>query len=419
MSNQHNQWWKDPVSMQEAVNQYGTPTGAAKALGGISEHRARVWAKQFQTVLPSASYATPTAPAPTVGATELIIDQTQVKWTDSDLLAYHNIDPDTHIVVERKPKRWNQAIGDGQVAEMNALALRVVPKITPDMILPAKIDGPRFEIPGKRSYTKTHPKTILMSCDWHAPYQDKGFESCYLQLMRDLEPDEEWDIGDLMDLPSPSRHRTTKGFEATPQECVNERYDMDLRRCEASPGTIKKRLLGNHDVRVDIAIQEKIGTHVSRLCPAHTDIPLHDIGVALRYDELGIELVRPNGDYHSVLVQIAEGLSAAHGTKSGPHGGAIKRMARRNDSHISAHDHKQLVTQHISYDDLDDPIITISASIGCGCSRALARSYSEDADIHIGCALVTDHRNGVFNIEPARYDDRREVLIFRGKVYTP
>lgn len=340
-----------------------------------------------------------------------------VRWTDSDLISYHGLDPEQSIVTKRQAKRWNQAIGDGQVAEMNGLTLTIESRYPADTILPARSDG---WIPPPVSAAPVRAvRIITVSTDWHAPYEDQGLFDCYLQLLADLDPDEDWDLGDLVDYPQPSRHRMTKGFEATPQECVDARYKHDARRVAAAPRAVHKRLYGNHDMRVDIAVTEKIGAHVARLARAGDTLPVLDLGHLLRYDELGIEVLRPDGDYHSVVAKIVEGLNARHGTKSGPMGGAVKTMSRRSTSQISGHDHKQMSTQHVMYDDEDVVELRVSASIGCGCQRALARTYVEDADIHLGVAVVTDHGGGVFNVELARYDDARQVLYFRDRVYRP
>lgn len=349
---------------------------------------------------------------------EVEIDPTMVRWSDSDLIAFHGLDPEQSIITRRQAKRWNQAIGDGQVAEMNGLTLTIEPRYPANTILPARTEGwtpPRRKQPRPGRATRV----ITVSTDWHAPYQDRGLEDCYLQVLADLQPDEDWDLGDLCDFPTPSRHRTTRGFEASPQEGIDERYKHDAKRVAAAPNAIHKRLYGNHDERIDHAIRDKIGAHVARLARAGDTLPVMDLANLLRYDELGIEVLRPGGDYHSVVAKICEGLNARHGTKSGPMGGAVKTMRRRSTAQLSGHDHKQMATIHVMYDDDDMVELRLSASIGCGCQRALARSYAEDADIHLGFAVVTDHGGGVFNVELARYDDAKRVLYFRDRVYRP
>ncbi len=408
-------WHLDKTLREMAIAEFGNPTTAARMIGHPNPRTAREqWKNHHGAESATSSASTNGAPA----GVEIEIDPTMVRWSDSDLMEFHGLDPELSIITRRQAKRWNAALGEGQVAEMNGLTITIESRYPADTILPARSEGWK---PPKRGapLATAGTRVITASGDWHEPYSDKGLFDCYLQVLEEIQPDEDWDLGDLVDYPQPSRHRMTKGFEATPQECVNTRYHHDAERVAAAPRAKHKRLYGNHDVRVDIAVTEKISRHVARLARAGDTIPVLDLAHLLRYDELGIEVLRPDGDYFSVVAKLVEGLNAAHGTKSGPYGGAVKRMLRRVASMLTGHDHKQLVTQHVAYDDNDDPVLTISASIGCGCQRALARSYTEDADVHLGFAVVTDHGNGSFNVELARYDDTRRELYFRGNVYRP
>lgn len=422
-------WWNDPDLLREAVEKHGTPTQAARAMGGASERMVRdAWMRlqdgrpPRQSVQCAArarfSGESKDADSARDGALEVEVDPTMVRWTDSDLITFHGLDPELSIVTRRQAKRWNAALGEGKVAEMNGLTITIESRYPADTILPARTDGWK---PPKRGapLATAGTRVITVSTDWHEPYSDEGLFDCYLQVLEELEPDEDWDLGDLVDYPQPSRHRMTRGYEATPQECVDARYRHDAGRVAAAPNAVHKRLYGNHDVRVDIAVTEKVGAHVARLARAGDDLPVLDLGFLLRYDELGIEVLRPDGDYHSVVAKIVEGLNVSHGTKSGPFGGAVKRMVRRIASMLTGHDHKQVVKQHTAYDEDDNAHLTISASVGCGCRRDLARSYAEDADAHLGFAVVTDHGKGSFNVELARYDDTKQELYFRGKLYRP
>lgn len=423
-----NDWWRDEQQLRAMVQRHGTVTNAARAEGRPSVSTAtRAWnALKAGEPLPRstgdaarARYSkSPQDASSASEQTSIEVDPSQVRWTDSDLLEFHGLDPDLNIITRRQAKRWNAALGDGQVAEMNGLTITAEARYPAGAILPARADGWRPPRP-KKSRRKVAARVITVSTDWHLPYQDEGLFDCYLQVLEELQPDEDWDLGDLVDFPQPSRHRMTRGFEATPQECIDARYQHDAQRVAAAPNARHVRMYGNHCVRLDIAITEKISQHVARLARAGDEIPVMDLGHLLRYDELGIEVLRPEGDYHSVVAKIVDGLNARHGTKSGPYGGATKTMSRRNSSQLSGHDHHQVLMQHVSYDDEDSPVITISASIGCGASRAVARSYTEDADINMGFAVVTDHGGGSFNVELARYDDARRELFFRGARYLP
>lgn len=406
-------WYRNHQSLWQQIDQHGSMRRAAEA-NGVNHSTISTWAKRLPREL--AGSAGSGAQTPSVGAAiELEIDPTKVKWSDTDLMVDMGIDPETHIVIGRKAKRWNAPIGEQQVAELQSLALTVVPRLTPDMILPPVLPGWRPVKPrpgGKRSY-----KMIVVVSDTHAPYQDVGLEDCFNQFLATHAPARAYDLGDLLDLPIPSRHKTTRGFEASPQESIDERYRLDARRVAASPTTRWEVMLGNHDIRIDTEIQAKIGAHISRLTRAEGDMPVMDIGFLLRYDELGIKLLRPDGDYHSVTAKIVDGLNARHGTKAGVHGGAVKTMSRRHTSMLGGHDHQQMLQQHVSYDDENVAHNLISCSIGAMCQRDLG--YVEDPNVAQGFAVITDHGDDGFHVELARWDDRLQRLYFRDEVYTP
>jgi hypothetical protein len=43
--------------------------------------------------------------------------------------------------------------------------------------------------------------------------------------------------------------------------------------------------------------------------------------------------------------------------------------------------------------------------------------YTDDPDIQQGFATVTIHADGYWNVELARYDDRRKTLVWRDQKY--
>ncbi len=45
------------------------------------------------------------------------------------------------------------------------------------------------------------------------------------------------------------------------------------------------------------------------------------------------------------------------------------------------------------------------------------KAHNQDADINLGFATLALHKNGYWNVELARYDDRRGVLTWRDQMY--
>jgi hypothetical protein len=260
-------------------------------------------------------------------------------------------------------------------------------------------------------------KPIPLFSDAHCPYQDPGLESCALQWLAVHQPDVAWDLGDLADWPAPSRHRPTKGFEATPNECIVGRYEMDRRRREAAPNMVYRVIKGNHDDRPEHALVDKLGRNMADYARAHDTKPVWDLAYVLRYDELGIELVAAEGDYHATTVEIVPGLFARHGTKAGKHGGAVKAIERRNASLAQGHDHKGVLQVHVRYNDHGDPVLVWSISVMAMCLRELESTYMEDPDTAQGFTTITLHPNGRWHPEQAVYDAATKTLTWRDEIY--
>lgn len=268
---------------------------------------------------------------------------------------------------------------------------------------------PRFRAPVRAS------ELVLCVSDTHAPYHDPDLHTCLLGWLRVHQPDRAYDFGDLLDLPIPSRHRSTKGFEASPQESLDARYQLDAERVAASPRTQWTVCLGNHDERIDHAVRDRIGAHVARIARAGDDLPVLDLGFLLRYDELGVELMRPSGDYHSVSVEIAPGLHARHGTKAGKHGGAVKAIEKHAGSVAQGHDHRQVLQQVVRYDEHGVAQSRWAISFGAMCARDLG--YVEDPDVGQGFVTITVHADGSWHPEIARWDAAAGRLYWRDEVY--
>jgi hypothetical protein len=282
-------------------------------------------------------------------------------------------------------------------------------------LTPARSKGWQPSLP-KRPAPNRATQLVLCVSDTHAPYHDPGLHDCLLQWLYQHQPEQAFDFGDMLDLPTPSRHRTTRGFEATPQESLNARYELDAERVAASPRTQWTVCLGNHDERLDHAIRDKVGAHVARIARAGDDVPVMDLGFLLRYDELGIDLARPSGDYHSVTLEIAPGLHARHGTKAGKHGGAVKAIEKHAGSVAQGHDHRQVLQQIIKYDEHGIAQARWAISFGAMCSRDLG--YVEDPDVGQGFLTVTVHDDGSWHPELARYDAATKRLFWRNECYT-
>lgn len=338
-------------------------------------------------------------------------------WTIEDVAVGAGLDPDEWIPTRAIPNVWQGLAPEGVIVDLHQAKIEFQRRIPADMLVPARTDGWTPKRTARRPRAKTTPELVCIVSDTHAPYHDPGLHDCHLQWLEQHQPTRAYDFGDLLDLPSPSRHRTTKGFEASPQESIDARYRLDAERVAASPDTDWTIAYGNHDERIDHAIRDKIGSHVARLSRAGDTLPVLDLGFLLRYDELGITVVRPDGDYHATTLEIAPGLWGRHGTKAGKHGGAVKAIERRDGSLGQGHDHKMMAQQHVRYDDRGEARTYWTFAWGAMCQRDLG--YVEDPDVAMGFSTITVHPGGRWHHEFAPWDAATQTLTWRDELYQP
>lgn len=352
------------------------------------------------------------------GDTATIIVDPSSPWQPDELLRNHGLNPDEWLVTNARPNTWQALATEGRIVDLHQLKVEAVRRIPADLVLPARADG--WKPTRRAARAKRATRLISVVSDTHAPYHDEGLHDCHLQWLEKHRPDDEWDLGDLLDLPTPSRHRTTRGFDASPQECIDTRYQVDRDRVAASPNTRRRALLGNHDVRIEHAILDKIGSHVARIARAGDTLPVMDLGFLLRYDELGIELIRPEGEYFSVTVEIAPGLHGRHGTKtSGKHGGSVKTIERRTTSMMQGHAHKAVSHLHTRYDDAGIARDLWTLDVPTMARRDIASSYHEDGDVAQGFWTIHQHADGSWHPHLARYDEASQTLYWHDEAYQP
>lgn len=411
-------WYHDRDALAGEIERHGSISAAARA-HGCPTPTVGNWARKFG--LKSVHQNAPIkhrGGAVSVDDTAVITLPAHPKRagsrTPEQVLIDHGLDPAEWDVQSYNDNFWEQGGDDGGTLTQSKVTARRLKPL--DVTLPARAAGWKPPKPRPRKKPQTGAQTIALFSDAHAPYHDRALESCSLQWLADVKPAAAWDLGDLLDMPTPSRHRTTRGFDATPQEGIDTRYRLDASRVAASPRTTWRVIIGNHDERIEHAIVDKIGRHVASISRAGETTPALDLGYLLRYDELGIELIRPDGDYHSVTVEIAPGLHARHGTKAGVHGGAVKAIAARDSSLAQGHAHKLAMMTHVRYD-ADRKARTIwSLQCPAMCQRDLG--YMEDPNTAQGFLTVTLHPDGSWHPEHAVFDEASGRLFWRDRVYS-
>ena len=123
-------------------------------------------------------------------------------WTREGLLKHFGFKVDEWKVTNARLNKW----GDDEAPKWQ-LKLSVVP-VGGLIKFPDPNDWTPPPKPNKKKVKKNAPRKVVICSDHHAPRIDRGLHACFLQWLRDENPDEGIINGDLGDFPSISRHRS-------------------------------------------------------------------------------------------------------------------------------------------------------------------------------------------------------------------
>lgn len=339
-----------------------------------------------------------------------VISSMGLSSTD-DVLLENGLDPDNHSVSNVRISKK-----ETQKGTLASISVTVKPKPEAVDVFLVRPDGwkrPNLPRPKKKAKTTLH----VVRADRHDPFKDPGLHSCFQQWLRENKPDRGWDLGDSMDLTSPSRHRTPLGrqYRATPGECLNACYNSWRDDIDSSPDTAWTTMPGNHDLRIEIVVRDKYKDLQDIPFRAGDSRPWYDLAAQLRFDELGIEYVRKDHEYFASKVQICDGLMVEHGTAFGPNGGAIKEATNLICDNMQGHDHKQSLNHSVKYDAAGCRYQYRHVSVGCMALPDLG--YKDKPDAIQGFCTVVERRDGSYHIEFAEYDYESRRLWWRDQEY--
>lgn len=283
--------------------------------------------------------------------------------------------------------------------------------------LPARTDRTVRKPPRAKRATKTSPVLAALVADQHCPHHDPGLYACWLEWCRANQPDRIVGLGDIVNLATPSRHRKNlhHRHNDTPREGLQAAHDWWRSTLDAAgPKTSAEQIAGNHDLRIPIAILERVPDIYDLQRPGE-EHPWHDLEYLLGLDKLGVKYHRPLGEYHDTELFLCDSFSVAHGAKAGPYGGAPRDATRHEGSRATGHAHKASLTLTVRYRQ-GEAIQHVAVSVPTMARRDLG--YHPTPDSHQGFATLTMHNDSTWNAELALYDDRRRQLWWRDQTYT-
>jgi len=341
----------------------------------------------------------------------------------TQIIRDHGLDPN-EWEIEKPEFRINRG-KDGIATTQAKLVLRRVEPY--DVIIPARVPSDYKKPQVKKSKgllkrkDKDSPKLVVFVGDQQAPFQDQGLHEKFCQWLADFQPDEGVLIGDLIDLPTISRHPDTPELDESVQGCIDIGYQILRDYVESSESTSWKKLEGNHDYRLRRAVidnlREFYGIRKAKGKNELPDIPLLDVENLLRLDELGIEFVRPNGSWETAQVEVSPHLAARHGwiAKKGSGASALASLEHLGYSIIVGHTHRQGLVYKTKHDINGKPSTITGVETGCMCRIEDGLGYAVAPDWLNGFATAWVWPDGKFKIDLATYVDG--VLYYGDKRY--
>lgn len=269
-----------------------------------------------------------------------------------DALRARGLDPDDWSVDKVIVNEWESNAGDGEVITLRQLKIFLTRVVPIEFVVPPR--DVKARKPGKRRVTGK-PRTIVLLPDQHAPYEDRDLHDRVVSFLADVPIDEVGLLGDVLDLPTVSRHRDNPAWAASVNECLQRGFELLRDYTEAAGPDVRFwKLKGNHDVRLETELLSR-AERMFGIRPASVEGEQQDHALSLRrllhLDALNIELVEPirDGDnYDQAWHEITPHLEARHGWLSGSKS-ADKMLARVNRNLVVGHTHRQHLTRRTTW----------------------------------------------------------------------
>lgn len=324
--------------------------------------------------------------------------------TPEDLMKERGLDPKEWEVAGMTVNEWDSPTGD--ILRQLKLQLRRLKPI--NLIAPARIDGPTIQ-PNLTKRSSRESLRIVLVGDQQAPFHELDLHRVFIDFLGWYKPQQGVLMGDTADFSDISRHPRNPERDATVQECVDAAYSVLRDYRMAHPATHWKKLAGNHDERIRRMqvdrIEQVYGVRRALIPGESAETPVLDIEHLLRLDELGIDYIRPNGDYEHTQINLSTHLAARHGwiARKGSGASALATLEHLGFSVVVGHTHRQSLV-HKTRHDISGQLTTLAAcETGCMCRIEEGLGYAVAPDWQNGCATAEIWPDGTFKLDLATY----------------
>ena len=326
----------------------------------------------------------------------LVLDADNLGDIDK-LLRDRGLNPADWVVVSATVNVW-----DGHEHPMRQLKVTVRRRLDAGLLQPASVK-PLPKIPARKAVSAGKAKLYFVYGDDQRPNVDRSFERHKLAWVRKHQPDVIVDLGDGMDFPTVSGHKTNPAMNWSAQACIDDYATWLFRLRVAAPNADIVILADNHVTGRLRDYQLANAAALYGVKPADVDgmaedlEPLISVRRMLRLDEMGIRYVAPPGDTHYAEshYEIVPGeLVALHGYRTGSNLGK-KFIDDYGTSVIYGHAHQQdvYVTDHRRRGVGVRKRLT-AIGVGCGAVIAGGGGFAPGADWQSGALTVSVFPDG-------------------------
>lgn len=332
------------------------------------------------------------------------------------LIRERGLDPEEWEIHDVTVNKWDSA---GEPQRQLKVHLRRIKHMS--MVVPARVAlGKLFRSVAHRAQDD-EPELVVFVGDQHAPYHDTELHKRFCEFLCAQAPERTVLMGDLIDLPTISRHPPEPEWAASTQECLDAGGQIILDYREANPDSTIVKLPGNHLERLRRSIIDRLGDWYD-LTPAqlegHPELPpIYDPAYLLRLDELGVEYIRPVASYHHAQYMVTPYLAAKHGdvARKGSGVSALITLQGLDHSVIQGHSHRQSLVQRTIQQIDGTGRLLQAGETGCMCRIQHGLGYAPGPDWSNGFITAAVWPDSTFKLDLATFVDSK--LYWRSERY--
>jgi hypothetical protein len=358
------------------------------------------------------------------------------------MLRQRGLDPDeweiTHVTAnEYQGPNSSDAVAAGASAKITYYQTKFTckkRKPESEQIMAPRTDGWTRPSVNVVKHLEGQSSLVVIVGDQQAPFHDKELHAKFCQFLRHVRPRAIVNLGDTIDLPDiRPGHRIHPAHTAHINECLQSGYDIMRGYVDAAPDAVVKMLYGNHCERMLNILTDAAQAEVRNLVgikrpttPESNGEELLTLEHAMRMDELGVKVVKPDGPYQRASILLTDKLAVRHGwiARKGSGASALATLEHLGYNVIVGHTHRQSQVFKTVHEITGATRTLVGIEAGCMCRVSQVPDpvdgrvwpgYTDEPDWQQGFVTAEVWPDGFFKADLATYVN--DVLLYRGERY--